>query len=85
MISDISTPWSISSGLISIRGTAVISENTRVASSENARSLKVLALSSFMIMAITGHKKESTFLKYIRITNEEAVKIITMSYKKKVS
>ena len=38
-----------------------------------------------MIMAITGHKKESTFLKYIRITNEEAVKIITMSYKKKVS
>ena len=42
-------------------------------------------ISSFMIMAITGHKKESTFLKYIRITNEEAVKIITMSYKKKVS
>ena len=41
--------------------------------------------SSVLIMSIIGHKKESTFLKYIRITNEEAVKIITMSYKKKVS
>ena len=34
-------------------------------------------------MSITGHKKESTFLKYIRITNEEAVKIISVNYKKK--
>ena len=41
--------------------------------------------SSVMIMSITGHKKESTFLKYIRITNEEAVKIISLNYKKKAS
>ena len=41
--------------------------------------------SSVIIMSITGHKKESTFLKYIRITNEEAVKIISLNYKKKVS
>ena len=41
--------------------------------------------SPVLIMSIIGHKKESTFLKYIRIKNEEAVKIITMSYKKKVS
>ena len=30
-------------------------------------------------------KELSTFLKYIRITNEEAVKIISLNYKKKVS
>jgi integrase len=41
--------------------------------------------SPVMIMSITGQKKESTFLKYIRITNEEAVKIISLNYKKKVS
>ena len=41
--------------------------------------------SSMIIMSITGHKKESTFLKYIRITNEEAVKIISLNYKKKAS
>ena len=41
--------------------------------------------SSVLIMSITGHKKESTFLKYIRITNEEAVKIISLKYKKKAS
>jgi integrase len=41
--------------------------------------------SSVIIMSITGHKKESTFLKYIRITNEEAVKIISLNYKKKAS
>lgn len=34
-----------------------------------------------MIMSITEHKKESTFLKYVKITNEEAVKVISMSYK----
>ena len=27
--------------------------------------------SPVQIMSITGHKKESTFLKYIRMTNEE--------------
>ena len=35
------------------------------------------------IMSITGHKKESTFLKYIRITNEESVKMISLDFKKK--
>ena len=40
--------------------------------------------SPVMIMSITGHKKESTFLKYIRITNEESVKMISLDYKKKV-
>ena len=40
--------------------------------------------SPILIMSITGHKKESTFLKYIRITNEEAVKIISLNYNKKV-
>ena len=38
-------------------------------------------ISPVMIMSITGHKKESTFLKYIKINNEEAVKVISMSYK----
>ena len=38
-------------------------------------------ISPVMIMSITGHKKESTFLKYIKITNEEAIKVISMSYK----
>ena len=41
--------------------------------------------SSVLIMSITGHKKESTFLKYIRITNEEAVETISLNYKKKAS
>ena len=41
--------------------------------------------SSVLIMSITGHKKESTFLKYIRITNEEAVETISLDYKKKAS
>ena len=41
-------------------------------------------LSPILIMSIIGHKKESTFLKYIRITNEEAVKIISLNYNKKV-
>lgn len=40
--------------------------------------------SPILIMSIIGHKKESTFLKYIRITNEEAVKIISLNYNKKV-
>jgi len=40
--------------------------------------------SSAHIMSMTGHKKESTFLKYIRITNEESVKMISLDYKKKV-
>tara|TARA_B100001059_G_scaffold128092_1_gene127988 strand:- start:1878 stop:2039 length:162 start_codon:yes stop_codon:yes gene_type:complete len=40
--------------------------------------------SPVMIMSITGHKKESTFLKYIRITNEESVKMISLDLKKKV-
>jgi integrase len=40
--------------------------------------------SPVMIMSITGHKKESTFLKYIRITNEESVRMISSNYKKKV-
>ena len=39
---------------------------------------------NYYIMQITGHKKESDFLNYIKVTNEEAVKIITMNYKKKV-
>jgi len=39
--------------------------------------------SPVQIMSITGHKKESTFLKYIRITNEESVRYISMNYKKK--
>ena len=37
---------------------------------------------SYYIMQITGHKKESDFLNYIKVTNEEAVKIISMNYKK---
>ena len=37
--------------------------------------------SPVLIMSITGHKKESTFLKYIRITNEESVKMISLDYK----
>ena len=41
--------------------------------------------SPVQIMSITGHKKESTFLKYIRITNEESVRMISLDYKKKVS
>ena len=40
--------------------------------------------SPVQIMSITGHKKESTFLKYIRITNEESVRMISLDYKKKV-
>ena len=40
---------------------------------------------SYYIMKITGHKKESDFLNYIKVTNEEAVKIISMNYKKKSS
>ncbi|MBT7895746.1 MAG: tyrosine-type recombinase/integrase [Flavobacteriales bacterium] len=36
----------------------------------------------YYIMKITGHKKESDFLDYIKVTNEEAVKIISMNYKK---
>lgn len=40
---------------------------------------------NYYIMQITGHKKESDFLNYIKVTNEEAVKIITMNYKKKAS
>jgi integrase len=40
---------------------------------------------SYYIMKITGHKKESDFLDYIKVTNEEAVKIISMNYKKKSS
>ena len=40
--------------------------------------------SPIVIMSITGHKKESTFLKYIRITNEESVRMISLDYKKKV-
>ena len=40
--------------------------------------------SPVLIMSITGHKKESTFLKYIRITNEESVRMISLDYKKKV-
>jgi integrase len=39
----------------------------------------------YYLMHIIGHKKESTFLNYIKVTNEEAVKIITMNYKKKAS
>ena len=39
--------------------------------------------SPVMIMSITGHKKESTFLKYIRITNEESVRMISLDYKNK--
>ena len=39
--------------------------------------------SPVQIMSITGHKKESTFLKYIRITNEESVRYISMNYNKK--
>ena len=41
--------------------------------------------SPVQIMSITGHKKESTFLKYIRITNEESVRMISLDYNKKVS
>ena len=40
---------------------------------------------NYYIMKITDHKKESDFLNYIKVTNEEAVKIITMDYKRKVS
>jgi len=32
-----------------------------------------------------NEKKESDFLNYIKVTNEEAVKIISMNYKKKSS
>jgi len=39
----------------------------------------------YYLMKITGHKKESDFLDYIKVTNEEAVKIISMNYKKKSS
>jgi site-specific recombinase XerD len=39
----------------------------------------------YYLMQIIGHKKESTFLNYIKVTNEEAVKIITIDYKKKVA
>ena len=39
---------------------------------------------NYYIMKITGHKKESDFLNYIKVTNEEAVKIITLNYKRKV-
>ena len=41
--------------------------------------------SPVQIMSITGHKKESTFLTYIRITNEESVRMISLDYNKKVS
>ena len=40
---------------------------------------------NYYIMKITDHKKESDFLNYIKVTNEEAVKIITLDYKKKAS
>tara|TARA_B100001059_G_scaffold21558_1_gene17343 strand:- start:743 stop:1894 length:1152 start_codon:yes stop_codon:yes gene_type:complete len=39
----------------------------------------------YYLMKITGHKKESDFLDYIKVTNEEAVKIISMNYEKKSS
>ena len=39
----------------------------------------------YYLMQITGHKKESDFLNYIKVTNEEAVKIITLNYKKEAS
>ena len=41
--------------------------------------------SSAHIMSMTGHKKESTFLKYNRLTNEESVRYISMNYNKKTS
>ena len=50
-----------------------------------ATNMYIRGYSPVMIMSITGHKKESTFLKYIRITNEESVKIMSLNYKKKVS
>ena len=40
---------------------------------------------NYYIMKITDHKKESDFLNYIKVTNEEAVKIITINYKKNAS
>lgn len=53
---------------------AIISTHTaRRSFSTNAYNLKVPALS---IMAITGHKTESNFLKYIKVTPEEhAIKL----------
>lgn len=50
-----------------------------------ATNMYLREYSPVMIMSITGHKKESTFLKYIRITNEESVQIMSLNYKKKAS
>jgi hypothetical protein len=35
-------------------------------------------------MAATGHKKETTFLKYLKITNQESAKILSLNYNRKV-
>ena len=37
------------------------------------------------IISISIHNKEGIFLKYIRITNEESVRMISLDYSKKVS
>ena len=58
---------------------------THTARRSFATNLYKRGYSPVQIMSITGHKKESTFLTYIRITNEESVRMISLDYKKKVS
>lgn len=38
---------------------------------------------SISIMQITGHKTESSFLKYIKVTKEEHAKMLMMHWSKK--
>ena len=58
---------------------------THTARRSFATNLYKRGYSPVQIMSITGHKKESTFLTYIRITNEESVRMISLDYNKKVS
>ena len=43
-----------------------------------ATNLYLKGFASKIIMAATGHKKETTFLKYLKITNQESAKILIL-------
>ena len=49
-----------------------------------ATNLYLKGFASKIIMAATGHKKETTFLKYLKITNQESAKILSLNYNRKV-
>ena len=49
-----------------------------------ATNLYLKGFASKIIMAATGHKKETTVLKYLKITNQESAKILSLNYNRKV-